>query len=137
MSPVMSALVAVAVLFLGCTGAEASCGDWLAGHHRSAEDPQARRADREAGGPVAPRPDDAPRLPQCGGPACRRAPFIPGLPRDVSADAPRPDPADRVAVVALGCRDVGRLFAAANDRQPLAVIAAVPIRPPRWASLQA
>jgi len=133
----MSALVAVAVLFLGGGEVEASCGDWLAGHHRSAEDPQALRADREAGGPVAPRPDDAPRLPQCDGPACRRAPFMPVLPRDVAADAPRPDPADGVALASLCHRDVGRPFAAANDRQPLAVIAAVPIRPPRWASLQA
>ncbi|MEI8317076.1 MAG: hypothetical protein WCH79_03950 [Planctomycetia bacterium] len=132
----MSALI-LAIGLLGCTGAEASCGDWLVGHHRSAAAHDAIVADGEAGGPVSPRPADAPRLPQCDGPACRGVPFMPGLPRDVSADAPRHDPADRVAVAALCCRDVGRPFLAANDRQPLAVIAAVPIRPPRRASLQA
>ena len=137
MSPVMSGLVAVAVLFLGGGEVEASCGDWLVGHHRSADAHEAIVADSEARGPISPRPADAPRLPQCDGPACRGAPFIPALPRDVSAVAPRHDPADRVAVAALGCRDVGRPFLAANDSQPLAVIAAVPIRPPRRASLQA
>jgi hypothetical protein len=137
MTAVMSVLGAVAFLFLGGGGAEASCGDWLAGHPRSAEAPQAIRADREAGGPVAPRPDNAPRLPQCDGPACRGVPFIPVLPRDVSADAPRPDPADGVALASLCHRDVGRRFSVSDDRKPVAVIVLVPIRPPRRASLQA
>lgn len=137
MIAVMSVLGALAVVFLGSSGAEASCGDWLAGHHRSAESPQAIHADHEAGGPVAPRRDEAPRLPRCDGPACRGVPFIPVLPRDVSADAPRPDPADAVALASLCHRDVGRPFPAANDSKPLAVFAAVPIRPPRRASLQA
>jgi len=136
-SPVVRALVALAAGLLGCTGAEASCGDWLAGHHRSAVAHEAIVADGDVGGSVSPRPADAPRLPQCDGPACRGAPFFPALPRDASADVPRHDPADRVAVAALCCRDVGRPFLAANDRKPLVVIAAVPIRPPRWASLQA
>ena len=137
MIAVMSVLGACAVVLLGGSGAEASCGDWLAGHHRSAESPQAIGAEREALGPVAPRPDEAPRLPHCDGLACRGVPFLPVLPRDVSADAPRPDPAETVALASLGCRDVGRPFAAANDSKPLAVIAAVPIRPPRRASFQA
>ena len=136
MVAVMSVLGALAVLFLGSSGAEASCGDWLAGH-RSAEAQQAIGADHEAEGPVAPRPDNAPRLPQCDGPACRGVPFIPVLPRDVSADAPRPDPAEAVALASLCHRDVGRPFPAANDSKPLVLIAAVPIRPPRRASLQA
>ena len=136
MIAVMSVLGALAVLFLGSSGAEASCGDWLA-EHRSAEAPQAIRADREAGGPVAPRPDDAPRLPQCHGPACRGVPFIPVLPRDVLADALRPDPADGVASASLGHRDVGRPFPAATDRKPLVLIVSVPIRPPRRTALQA
>jgi len=133
----MIVLGAFAVVLLGGGGAEASCGDWLAGHHRPAESPQALRADRDVGEPVAPRPDDAPRLPHCDGPACRGIPFIPVLPRDASADAPRPDPADAIAFPPLGHRDVGRPFPAANDSKPLVLIAAVPIRPPRRASLQA
>lgn len=132
----MSVLGAVAVVFLGSSGAEASCGDWLAGH-RSAEAPQALRADREAEGPGAPRSEEAPRLPQCDGPACRGVPFMPVLPRDVSADAPRSDSAEAVALASLCHRDVGRPFPAANDSKPLVPIAAVPIRPPRLASLQA
>jgi hypothetical protein len=59
------------------------------------------------------------------------------LPRDLSADAPRPDPADGVAFASLCHRDVGRSFPAANDPKPLAVIALVPIRPPKRASFQA
>ena len=137
MIAVMSVLGALAVVFLGSSGAEASCGDWLAGHHRSAESPQAIGADSEVGGPVAPRPDDAPRLPRCDGPACRGVPVIPVLPRDVSADAPRSDAADAGALASLCHRDVGRPFPAANDSKPLVLIAAVPIRPPRRASLQA
>jgi hypothetical protein len=62
---------------------------------------------------------------------------MPVLPRDVSADAPRSDSADAVALASLCHRDVGRPFPAANDSKPLVVIAAVPIRPPRRASLQA
>lgn len=136
MIAVMSVLGACPVVLLGGSGAEASCGDWLAGHHRSAESPQAVGAEREALGPVAPRPDDAP-LPHCDGPACRGVPYIPVLPRDVSADAPRPDPAEAVALASFVRRDVGRPFPSANDCKPLVLIAAVPIRPPRRASLQA
>ena len=127
-------LVALAALHLGCSGAEASCGDWLAGH-RLADSADAI----ETGGEAADAPvgSQAPRLPHCDGPACRGVPFMPVMPRDVSADAPRPDPADAVALASLCRRDVGRPFPAANDSKPLAVIASVPIRPPRRASLQA
>lgn len=137
MIPVMSVLVTFAVLLLGGGTAEASCGDWLAGHHRATEAPEAIGADSEAGGTAAPRPAGAPSLPQCDGPACRGVPFFPVLPRDGSADSSLPDPADRVPLASrCGC-DVGLPFPAATDRKPAAVIAAVPIRPPRRASLQA
>jgi hypothetical protein len=126
-------LVALAALHLGCSGAEASCGDWLAGH-RSADSADAIETGEAADAPVG---SQAPRLPHCDGPACRGVPFMPVLPHDVSADAPRPDPADAVALASIGRQDVGRRYPAANDSKPLAVIAAVPIRPPRRASLQA
>jgi hypothetical protein len=136
MIQLMSALVALVGLLPG-GDVEASCGDWLAGHHRSAEAPEALSVEREAVGPVAPRPADAPRLPQCHGPACRGVPFLPTLPREVSFDASRHDPADRGGMALLFRRDVGRPFRAGNDGKPLSVIAAVPIRPPRRAALQA
>lgn len=137
MIQLMGSLVALVALLLGGGEVEASCGDWLAGHHRSAEAPEGLAAERDAVGPVAPLPADAPRLPWCHGPACRGVPFLPTLPRDVSLDAPRHDPADRGGIVLLCHRDVGRPFRAGNDGKPTSVIAAVPIRPPRRAALQA
>ncbi len=137
MIPVMGALVALAALLLGGGEVEASCGDWLAGHHRSTEAPEALPADREAGGPVSPRPANTPHLPQCHGPACRGVPFLPALPREVSLDAPSHDPADRGGIAVLGHPDVGRLFCAEHGGKPLSVIAAVPIRPPRRVAPQA
>jgi hypothetical protein len=137
MISVMGALVAFVALLPGGGEVEASCGDWLAGHHRSAEAPEGLAAEREAVGPVASLPADAPRLPQCHGPACRGVPFLPTLPRDVSFDAPRYDPADRGGMALLFHRDVGRPFRAGNDGKPLSVIAPVPIRPPRRAALEA
>lgn len=137
MMSIMSVLVAVVALIAAEDRVEASCGDWLAGHQRSAGDAESLGAEREAMGPVTPRPGDAPRLPQCDGPNCRGVPFLPALPREVSLDAPSYDPADRAAVAALGRADIGRSMPAGDDRKPLSVVAAVPIRPPRRASLQA
>lgn len=137
-SAVLAGIVALAGLVSGGRAAEASCGDWLAGHQRSADSPAVPLADVEARETVTnPRPADLPRWPHCDGPACRGVPFLPVLPRESPVDAPRLDPADLVSALIPDRRRVDRPSPAVNDALPPAVIAAVPIRPPRWASLQA
>jgi len=131
----VGAVALLAALLLGCHRAEASCGDWLAGHPRAGG-----ATDAVTTGGVSsaiPVPSETPRGPRCSGPACRGVPVLPVPPRESSPENPPPDPADHAVAAMLLPRDVDGASPPPDDRRPPSVITPVPIRPPRPSSLQA
>lgn len=141
--------VAVLVLLISGTVAEGSCGDWLAGHQRGERQGQSLHLDpphddsgrRDSSDPLTviaggrSRPPAG--IPRCHGPSCRGVPAAPSVPRDAAGDVPPHDQADRCCpVVPDGSGVAGALFVHVHHGTPKGV-RAVPIRPPRRASLQA
>ena len=143
----LRALRAVAAVVLGCLlvslggRAEASCGDWLAGHGRI----------EAASGDVAPLSDailavarplsrsDAPLpvRPVCDGPACRGIPPLPVVPGDGVAIDVVVDPACLVTVGDAPDRPAVAAAGFPGDFFPLSASGSVPTPPPRPVALPA
>lgn len=120
-------LVALAVVIVGGSRAQASCGDWLEGHAMEAH---ASAATARTARPLDPARPMAPTAP-CSGPSCRRAPQLPPAPGgapvtplDFDSDAVLPaDVAPQAQAPALRLfSEQPRLSAALRD---------CPERPPR------
>ena len=131
----LGVMAAAWLLLLGGGNAEASCGDWLAGHQRPTERPSAI-AETDLAPPEATASDtdrSAPRPRRCEGPACRGVPKMPATPVDSTVDAPRSDQADFVAAALGLVRAAVGPRPRPSDEHPVPTARSVPIRPPRLA----
>ncbi len=131
----------VCLLAALCGRAEASCGDWLAGHGRM--EPAARQAGPFSvdAHPVArPLPTPAgtlPARPVCDGPACRGIPPLPVIPGGGVAIDVVVDPACLVTLAADPERPAAPPSRSLSDCLPLSAVGSVPTPPPRPAALPA